>query len=103
MNIPNVRQYKIHNTTRMEFPFIEIDIMQFTEDPSNDSVVVSKQQYSVQQLEEREQVSKRMELYELIKVKECLQKLKYIPLGIVPGSRGGLILKILQMQKDIRH
>ena len=38
------------------------DIMQFTEDSFNDSVVVSKQQYfTVQQLEDREQVRKRME------------------------------------------
>jgi len=36
--------------------------MQFTEDSFNDSVVVSKQQYfTVQQLEEREEVRKRME------------------------------------------
>ena len=37
------------------------DIMQFTEDSFNDSVVVSKQQYFTKsQLEEREQVAKRM-------------------------------------------
>ena len=37
------------------------DIMQFTEDSFNDSVVVSKQQYfTATQLEEREQVRKRM-------------------------------------------
>lgn len=37
------------------------DIMQFSEDSFNDSVIVSKQQYfTAQQLEEREQVRKRM-------------------------------------------